>query len=240
LVLVPDGSNDCGHFRIVAEMLAEDFTVLTFDMRGGSRAMPKEHVPVTPAMLAADVAGIIRAFDMAPASVYGCSAGGQAVLALGKSEPELARNLIVHEAALMLDGPFPSSGFDFFNAISGTYGPLCTGFVPRDIVFIGDKAKWDAFGEDFLKRIAANKVYFEKYYVGSVDKARYTKEELENMPNLEFSVGAWTPTWMSYANIATAERGGRPYTWLNAGHYPHVINPEEFVAFVKRTCLKYI
>lgn len=239
LVLVPDGVNDCGHYGRVGDMLADEFTVLTFDMRGGSRSMPKVREKVTAQSLASDVAEIIKALDMAPASIYGCSSGGQAVLSIGKHYPEVARNLIVHEAALMNDTQIPGTGFEFFKNIA-TYEPFCNGFPARDIPYVGNFDKWKAVGEDFLERVNSNFDYWAKYYLGSNDITSYTKDDLEGMPNLEFTVGAWSPSWMTYANIETAKRGGKPYTWLNCAHYPQIICPEEFVAFIRTTCKKYL
>ena len=240
LVLIPDGVNDCEHYSTTGDMLADEFTVLTFDMRGGTRSMPKEHNKVTPQIIASDIAGIIKALDMAPASIYGCSSGGQAVLAIGKYYPEVAKNLIAHEAALMADTPFPKDGFDFFENLYTTFGPMCKGFSPRDVSFIINWNGWKAFGDDFLKRVEINTEYWSKYYLGTVDMDSYTKEDLEGMPNLEFSVGAWTPYWMAYANMSTAERGGKPLTLLPCGHYPQAVCLEDFVDFIRRTCKKYI
>ena len=38
VVLIPSGEGDCGNFAVVAEQLAREFTVLTFDTPGGSRS----------------------------------------------------------------------------------------------------------------------------------------------------------------------------------------------------------
>ena len=240
LVLVPDGTMDCEHYSKAGDILADEFTVLTFDVRGATRSMPKEHKQVTPQLFASDVAEIIKALDMAPAAIFGCSMGGQAALSIGKYYPEVARNLIVHEAALMSDVPIPNTGFDFFDALFGTFGPLCRGFSPRDVSFICNWDNWKAFGDDFLKRFEANGEYWAKYYLGTIDLDTYTKEELEKMPNLEFSVGAWSPYWMVYANITTAERGGKPYTILPCSHVPQVVCLEEFTDFLRMTCRKYL
>jgi len=240
LVLVPDGAMDCGHYSRAADMLADEFTVLTFDARGAARSMPKEHMKVTPKMYASDVAEIVKATGMAPAAIYGCSMGGQAALSVGKYYPEAARNLIVHEAALMNDVPIPNTGFDFFHSILSTFGPMCEGFSPRDVSFVCNWDNWKAFGDGFLKRSAQNDEYWAKYYLGSIDLDTYTKEDLEKMPNLEFSVGAWSPYWMVYANMSTAKRGGKPCTLLPCGHIPQAACPEEFVNFLRETCRKYL
>jgi len=240
LVLIPAGANDCEYLSRIGDILAKDFLVVTFDTRGGSRSMPPEDIRVTPKVLAGDAVGIMSALGLKTASIYGCSSGGQAALAIGKYFPEAAHNIIVHEAALAMDGPFPTSCFDFFNAIFSTYGPVCSGFSPRDVVFICDKAKWDALGEDFLDRVSKNEAYWAKWYKGAVDVAQYTGKEIKAMPNLEFTVGAWSPTWMTYANIKVAESGGVPWRWFNCGHCPEVVLPEEYADYISNTCKKHI
>ena len=37
-MLVPSGEGDCGNFATVADALADEFTVLTFDIPGFSRS----------------------------------------------------------------------------------------------------------------------------------------------------------------------------------------------------------
>lgn len=238
LVFVPDGVNDCEHFSKVSDMLAGEFTVYSFDMRGGSRSMPEVAEKVTAQSLASDVAEIIKALGIGPASIYGCSSGGQAVLSLGVLFPEVARNIMVHEAALMMDTQLPGTGFSFFENIA-TYGPHCDGFLPKDIPYCGNLDKWNAFGEEWLARIDQNMGYWAQYYLGSNDVTSYTKEEIEGIKNLDFSVGTWSPSWLTHANIATAERGGKPYIWFNAAHYPQVTCPDEFVEYIRKTCKKY-
>ena len=101
IVLVPSGEGDCGSFAKVADALADEFTVFTLDMRGCSRTgRPLTWTPMTAKDLASDIAGLIKVLNLTPASIYGCSSGGQAVLSIGVYYPEVARNLMVHEAAL--------------------------------------------------------------------------------------------------------------------------------------------
>ena len=239
LVLVPDGVNDCGHFALIGDILSDEFTVYTFDMRGGSRSMPTEHKKLTAADLGDDVAAIIKALDIAPASVFGCSSGGQAVLSLGKDYPELCKNIIAHEAALLSDTPIEGTGLNFFMNVA-SYQPYCDGFLSRDVSFVGNYDQWHALGDDFLKRADENYKYWGQYYVGVNDVTTYSKEDLAIMPNLEFTVGCWTPAFQVYANIATAERAGVPYTWVNSAHYPYVTCPDEYAELLRTICKKYL
>jgi hypothetical protein len=54
MVLVPPGSNDCGTYENLMECLADEFTVLTFDPRGGSRSPDPHPRPVTPELFSDD------------------------------------------------------------------------------------------------------------------------------------------------------------------------------------------
>lgn len=240
LVLVPDGCNDCQPFDEVSKFLADEFTTLTFDMRGSVRSTALgKPAPVTPKILAGDVAGIIKRLELSPASIYGCSSGGQAVLSVGKYYPEVARNLLVHEAALMNDGPIPKTGFEFFKNVFA-YARYCNGFIPTEIPMVCSYEKWRALGEDFLERIRKNTVFWKKYYLGTSDFDTYSAEDLAGMPPLDFSVGAWTPAWLVYANIETAKRANKPVTWLPCSHYPQVVCPGELADYIRKTCKKYL
>ena len=240
LILVPDGSNDCEPYAKVAELLADEFTVVIFDMRGGTRSMPQEHRKITPEILAGDVAAIIRYMNLGKASVYGCSSGGQTVLTLGLHYPELVRNIMVHEAALQNDTPIPGTGFEYFRVLAETFGPKCVGFTPVEVVFHCNVFQADILDDACRQRLKANRAYWERYYLGTVDMDSYTGEDLAKMPSVEFTVGAWTPSWMSYANIATAERGSRPYKWLPCAHAPHLSCPGVLADHIRTTCRKYL
>jgi pimeloyl-ACP methyl ester carboxylesterase len=117
IALVPSGEGDCGSFAKVADMLADEFTVFTLDMRYMSRSeRPAKLGPMTAGELASDVAGLLKALDLAPASVYGCSSGGQCALSMGVDYPEVCRNLMIHEAALVNDAP-PGAKAEFYKGI---------------------------------------------------------------------------------------------------------------------------
>ncbi len=240
LVLVPDGCNDCQPFDEVSKLLADEFTTLTFDMRGSVRStVIGEPGPAYPKVLAGDVAGIIKRLELSPASIYGCSSGGQAVLSVGKHYPEVARNLLVHEAALQTDAPISNTAFDFFKNVFA-YAPHCKGFIPTEIPMVCGYDKWRAMGEDFLERVRKNTVFWKKHYFGSSDMDTYSAEDLAKMPPIDFSVGAWTPAWLVYANIETAKRANKSVTWLPCAHYPQVVCPEELAEYIRKTCRLYL
>jgi hypothetical protein len=62
--------------------LANDFTVLTFDMPGFSRSHVRSPDDVSVTKLADQIADLVESLKLCPATFYGCSSGGFAVLDL--------------------------------------------------------------------------------------------------------------------------------------------------------------
>ena len=241
IVLVPDGCNDCGPYEKLMEYLSDAFTVLTFDMRGGSRSPDPKPEAVTPSRLADDVAGIVRALNLGPvAAAYGCSSGGQTVLALGKRHPELCRCILPHEAALQADTPLPDAGFIFFDSID-TFKPIMQGgkVQPGDIWGTGSWAGVEALTDETRKRLELNRAFWERYYRGKVDMDRYMAEDFAKMPPVAFTVGTWTPAWLVTANIETAKRLNFPLTWLHCAHHPELSCPEILADYIRNTAKRY-
>ena len=239
LLFIPDGSNDCGAYDMISEYLKNDFTILSFDPRGGSRSMDDNPSPVTPKGMADDVAAILKELKKGPASFYGCSSGGQAVLAAALYYPEICVNTMVHEAALQSDTPIPNAGLQYFKQVS-TYAPYCNGFEPGNIGSIVDYDKYMALDSVCRARMRKNAEFWSKYYLGTVDSVTYTAEELVRMQNVDFSVGAWSVSWCVEANISVAKRGGFPVTWLMSGHAPHITCPDTLAEYIRKTCGKYL
>lgn len=233
ILLVPDGCNDCEPYDRLSRLLADGFSVVTFDMRGGSRSPDPEPGPITPRRLADDLAAIVGALDLGRVGVYGCSSGGQAVLALGKYYPEIVRNIAVHEAALQSEAPLPDSGFQYFANLM-TFAPHLTGGVhPMDL--LGGNA--DAaliVGPECRQRMAHNSQFWRQHYLGHVDKDTYSEADFASMPPVDFTVGAWSPAWLVYANLATAQRGARSVTWVNCAHHPELTCPEDYAVHLAR------
>lgn len=240
IVLVPDGDNDCEPFSKLMELLAKQFTVVTFDMRGATRS--EDHAPqkVTPKRLADDVAGIIKAMHLEPVSAYGCSSGGQTVLALGKFHPEICRNIMPHEAALQSDTMLPDTGFMFFEKLFSMEKYCTDGATPGDFWSSVSAEGIEAVSEECRSRIRENGKFWREFYLGTVDRDQYSAQDFALMPPVDFTVGTWSPSWLTYANIVTAQRGNCPYTWMQCAHHPERTCPEELAEHITVTVKKYL
>ncbi len=89
-------------FAALAETLANDHTVVTYDPRGISGSPvddPKQDS--TPELRADDVAALLDAFEAESADIFGSSGGAVTGLALVERHPGRVRTLIAHEPPLL-------------------------------------------------------------------------------------------------------------------------------------------
>jgi pimeloyl-ACP methyl ester carboxylesterase len=102
LLLIMGATGDAGHFATVADQLADEFTVLTYDRRGNSRSSrPPGWGTTSPEEQADDAAGLLRALELAPAAVFGTSSGAICALSLLIRDPELVQAAILHEPPML-------------------------------------------------------------------------------------------------------------------------------------------
>jgi len=98
LLLVVGQPMTSGPFAPLADLLAEDHTVITYDPHGLGRSVTNDpSALVTPEVEANDLATIIDAVGGGPADVFGSSGGAVAGLALVANHPDKVRTLIAHE-----------------------------------------------------------------------------------------------------------------------------------------------
>jgi pimeloyl-ACP methyl ester carboxylesterase len=101
LVVLVGSPMDADPFAPLADLLAPDHLVVTFDPRGINRSTVDDpDQDSTPALRADDVARLIRHVDAGPATVLGSSGGAVTALALVEAHPELVTTVIAHEPPL--------------------------------------------------------------------------------------------------------------------------------------------
>ena len=113
-------------FGPLADLLAEDHTVVTYDPHGlGQSTVDDPSQPITPEVEADDLARIIDAVGGGPADVFGTSGGAVAGLALAAHQPDKVRTLIAHEppvTELVQDAPHIRAAVDEVEVAYEQYG----------------------------------------------------------------------------------------------------------------------
>lgn len=101
LVVLVGAPMDADSFAPLADLLADEHTVLTTDPRGINRSpVADRDRDSTPEMRADDLSRLLRHLDAGPAVVLGSSGGAVSALALVQSHPEQVHTVIAHEPPL--------------------------------------------------------------------------------------------------------------------------------------------
>jgi pimeloyl-ACP methyl ester carboxylesterase len=112
LLIIGAASDDAEMYRPIAERLAGSttavgstgsatpgatgFTVVTWDPRG-TRRSSREGWPCDSHTHADDAAALLRTLGLAPAAIFGASAGGIVALRLALRQPDLVRQVLIYE-----------------------------------------------------------------------------------------------------------------------------------------------
>jgi pimeloyl-ACP methyl ester carboxylesterase len=227
IVLIPSGEGDCGSFEKVATLLSSAFKVLTFDMPGFSRSRePPGFANYSMDQAAAEVAGLVRALKLEPATFYGCSSGGQVALRLAADHSVLVRDVVVHEVSglpLGQSAPLPLSA-----TIAGL-PKLTDGDIIRKCkeLFRNElnesNAAWDALGDTFHKRLERNYVTWVRRYVAANRPARQlSAEDLRRRP-VTWTIGGLTPAAAYLGNVVAAHAAG-PQVSIPEALADHIAN----------------
>lgn len=223
VVLIPSGEGDCGSFAETADRLADRFTVLTFDTPGFSRTSTPETINIP--SLAPQIAGLVRALDFGPATFYGCSSGGMAVLDLLADHADLVRNGIIHEAAIV-DESWPEQ-FANLEALNALDDDAVVAGVNQVLgtQMIENPEAWQALGPEFHERVAPNYLTWVRNYFGPELRAPRDPARFMTRP-VAWTVGMLTPMAVTYGSLKTCEKAGITWTLLPCIHFPQVTIPD--------------
>ena len=174
-------------------------------------------------MLADQIAVLISSLNLAPAAFYGCSSAGLAALSLVAQHPEIVRNAIVHEAALVRDSVLPDATAALFSlndlddeAIVKKCKDLFRNQLNSNV------RAWDAVGQEYHRRLGRNYVTWVRHYLwaGLADHT-YTAGELAYRP-ISWSVGSLRENWIVATNVEVARRANLRVHSLPCKHFPQV------------------
>jgi pimeloyl-ACP methyl ester carboxylesterase len=100
VLFISGATGDAGHWTEVADALASEYTVLTYDRRANSRSPRPGNWTTAPIdEQADDAAELLTALDLAPAVGYGNSSGAIILTSLALRHPSRLRGAIFHEPA---------------------------------------------------------------------------------------------------------------------------------------------
>jgi pimeloyl-ACP methyl ester carboxylesterase len=101
LLMIHGGVIDAGGFARAADLLAADFTVITYDRRGYSRSTRHDPQNFEVGQQARDAVAVLHAAGHDAARIFGSSAGAIIGLEMAKSQPQAVVALVAHEPPVM-------------------------------------------------------------------------------------------------------------------------------------------
>lgn len=102
VLFIQGATGDGGTFERVADLLADEFTVVTYDRRGNSRSpRPASWTATSMDEQADDAAQLLHALNVAPGVVFGTSGGALILLNMLLRHPEALRGALVHEPPMV-------------------------------------------------------------------------------------------------------------------------------------------
>jgi pimeloyl-ACP methyl ester carboxylesterase len=97
LLMISGGGGDAGFYSYVANLLSDEYQVITYDRRGNSRSTRNEPINFEVSREARDAVAVLRAVGHESAYVFGNSGGAIFALEMARSHPEAIKAIVVHE-----------------------------------------------------------------------------------------------------------------------------------------------
>jgi pimeloyl-ACP methyl ester carboxylesterase len=224
---------DCASFEQVAEQLAKDFTVLTFDTPGFSRSHVRSPEEISISKLADQIAGLVQSLGTHPATFYGCSSGGIAVLDLVVRYPDLVRNAVVHDVAMA--SATAGIGLADFPALGDAAVVESCKYVFAHVMN-DDLAAWEALGDEFHARLAKNYVTWVRRYLAPGLPPPHSPEDLAGKP-ITWTIGGLNPAAGVFDNVVLATQSGCPIGLLMCKHFPQVSAPAMLAEHIRAVAI---
>jgi pimeloyl-ACP methyl ester carboxylesterase len=134
-------------------LLADEFTIVTYDRRGNGRSpRPPGWDRTSAEEQADDAAGLLEALGLAPVAVFGTSLAGVIALCLVLRNPRLVCGAILHEPAFW-------SLFDDPEEVKRTVGAVVAEGMrsggPREAIERAGDANWERLDPELRERVRA-------------------------------------------------------------------------------------
>jgi pimeloyl-ACP methyl ester carboxylesterase len=237
LLLIMGATGDGGHFDALSALLAEEFTVIVYDRRGNSRSrQPAGWTTTSVEEQADDAAGLLRALDLAPAAVFGTSAGGAIALCLALRHPDVVSGVVVHDAPLLslLESDEVSA------TVAGIVGQgAAAGGAPGGLEafwrLVAGDAGWDELEPTLRERMVGNAETFLGVEIPAFESYRPDDAALAALEvPVEVLVSEQGPPFIAGIAALLAERIGVPVARTPGTHAPYHDRPRELADAIRR------
>ncbi len=120
LLLIPPGGGDGDFYAAVADLLCDEYKVITYDRRANARSTMNDPQNFEISQQSRDAVAVLRAAGETSAFVFGNSSGAVIALDMAKTQPQAVRAVVVHEAPVPRVLPQARKWQRFFAGVSVT------------------------------------------------------------------------------------------------------------------------
>ena len=97
LLMIPAAGGDAGLYSFVADILSDEYKVITYDRRANSRSTMNDPQNFEISQQSRDAVAVLRAVGEQSAFVFGNSSGAVIALDMAKTQPQAVRAVVAHE-----------------------------------------------------------------------------------------------------------------------------------------------
>jgi pimeloyl-ACP methyl ester carboxylesterase len=117
LLMIPGGSGDARLYSLVADILSDEYKVITYDRRANSRSTMNEPQNFEISQQSRDAVAVLRAASETSAFVFGSSSGAIIALDMAKTQPQALRAVVAHEPPITRVHPDAKKWQRFFAGV---------------------------------------------------------------------------------------------------------------------------
>jgi pimeloyl-ACP methyl ester carboxylesterase len=241
LLLIPGSNGDAGLFDAVADVLADRYTVISYDRRGFSRST-QDGPPETgwSETHTDDACRLLATVAAGPSYVFGSSAGAVIGLALVSQSPDLVARLIAHEPPLAELLPDAAEWRAFFAEVHGTYehdgaGPAMQMFMTG--IGLATPTRPADIDPALVKRLSGNLDFFLRHEVRQAPGYRPDLKALDAVQaRIVMAGGRDSREHFPYRpGTVLADRWGKRVVDFPGDHTGYWARPVEFAAALTDT-----
>jgi len=97
LLMIPGGTGDGEYYAAVADILSDEYKVITYDRRANSRSTMNDPQNFEISQQSRDAVAVLRAAGEQSAFIFGNSSGAVIALDMAKTQPQAVRAVVAHE-----------------------------------------------------------------------------------------------------------------------------------------------
>lgn len=234
---IAGATGDCGHFQRVAQLLSDEFTVVTYDRRANSRSThPDGWESTSTEEQSDDAAGLIEALGIAPAAIFGTSAGAIIGLDLLIRYPELVRGAILHEPPMIAGMANPEEVMGAIRQVveAGMQRDGSRGGCETFFRFVAGDEAFENLDPHLRERMLGNGEVFLSTEMGAFepyqpDEAALTAVEVP----VRIMVGPESAPFFAETARWLADRMNARLERLPGGHTPYFDRPDEMAETIR-------